>query len=161
MICDIDSNTFEMSQPFFICRILELLSLDEHKTKGHNTPVGKPLLHCDLDGVPPKHPWLYCSAVGMLSYLGNSVRPKIQMAVHQTARFSVNPMRLHELAIMRLGGYLCNNANTGLSTKLINQKELKFTLMQILQENIVLLMQTMLTMYHCGLVLLYAMQTVL
>jgi hypothetical protein len=49
MICDIDSNNFEMSQPFLICRILELLSLDEHKTKECNSPVGKPLLHCDLD----------------------------------------------------------------------------------------------------------------
>ncbi len=65
MICDIDSNAFEMSQPFLICPILELLSLDEHKTKGPDTPFGKQLLHCDLDGVPHKHPWLYHGAVGM------------------------------------------------------------------------------------------------
>jgi hypothetical protein len=117
MICDIDSNTFEMSQKFINCWILELLSLDEHKTKGRNTPVGKPLLHCDLDGVPRKHPWLYCGAVGMLSYLGNSIRPEIQMAVHQTARFSVNPMRLHKLAIMCIRLYLCNNCECGIIYK--------------------------------------------
>jgi hypothetical protein len=76
------------------------LSLDKHKTKGCNTPVGKSLVNCDLDGVIWKHPWLYCGAVGMLSYLGNSVGPEIQMAVHQTARFLVNPMGSHELAIM-------------------------------------------------------------
>jgi hypothetical protein len=105
MICDIDSNTFEMSQPFLICRILERLSLDENKTKGCDTLVRKPLLHRDLDGVPCKHPWLYLGAVGMLSYLGNSIHPDIQMAVHQMARFSVNPMRLHELAIMHIGQY--------------------------------------------------------
>jgi hypothetical protein len=44
MIRDIDSNSFEMSQPFLICWILEFLSLDKHKTKGCNTLVGKPLL---------------------------------------------------------------------------------------------------------------------
>ncbi len=91
LITDINSGTFEMSQPFLVCRILQFLSLDENKTKGRDTPVGKPLLNHDLDGVPCKHPWLYHGAVGMLSYLGNSVRPEIQMAVHQTARFSVNP----------------------------------------------------------------------
>jgi hypothetical protein len=68
VICDIDCNTFEMVQPFLICWILELLSLDEHKTKGHNTPVGKPLLHCDLDGVPHKHPWLSSSLGGAKNY---------------------------------------------------------------------------------------------
>ncbi len=73
LIWDIDSTTFEMSQPFLICCILKFNSLDEHKTKGHDTQVGKPLLKRNLNGLPPKHPWLYCGAVGMLSYLGNSV----------------------------------------------------------------------------------------
>ena len=117
MITDIDSNSFEMSQPFLVRCILDFLSLDENKTKGRDTPVGKPLLNRDLDGVPRKHPWLYCGAVGMLSYLGNSVRPELQMAVHQTARFLVNPMRSHELAIMRIGHYLCNNCDCGIIYK--------------------------------------------
>jgi hypothetical protein len=41
-IRDIDSTTFDMSQPFLVRRILEFLSLDENKTKGRDTPVGKP-----------------------------------------------------------------------------------------------------------------------
>ena len=45
----------------------------------------------------------------MLRYLANSVRPEIQMAVHQTARYSMNPMRSHELAIMIIGRYLVDN----------------------------------------------------
>jgi hypothetical protein len=106
-----------MSQLFLICPILNLLSLDEHKTQGHKTPVGKPLLNRDLEGVPCKHAWLYQGAVGMLSYLGNSVRPEIQMAVHQCARFSVNPMRLRELAIMHIGRYLCDNCERGIIFK--------------------------------------------
>jgi hypothetical protein len=74
-ITDINSNTFEMSQPFLVRRILDFLSLDENKTKGPNIPVGKPLLNRNLDGVPHTQPWLYCGAVGMLgmlSYLGNT-----------------------------------------------------------------------------------------
>jgi hypothetical protein len=111
-----------MSQPFLIHWILEFSSLDEHKTKGRNTPVGKPLLNCDLDGVPHKHPWFYRGAVGMLSYLGNSVPPEIQMAVHQTTRFSVNPVRSHELAIMHIGHYLCNNCEWGITYKIDRSK---------------------------------------
>ena len=49
----------------------------------------------------------------MLSYLANSVRPEIQMAVHQTARFSMNPMRSHELAILRIGKYPVDNTDCG------------------------------------------------
>ena len=122
MIHDINANTFEMSQPFLIRRILEFLSLDETKTKGRDTPVGKPLLNRDLNGVSRKHPWLYRGGVGMLSYLANSVRPEIMMAVHQTARFSVNPMRSHELAVMRIGRYLCDNCERGITYKVDRSK---------------------------------------
>ena len=50
----------------------------------------------------------------MLSYLCNSVRPEIQMAVHKTVRFSVNPMRSHELAINWIGRYLVDNPDRGM-----------------------------------------------
>ena len=50
----------------------------------------------------------------MLSYLANSVRPEIQMAVHQTACFSIKPMQSHELAIMWIGRYLCDNPKKGI-----------------------------------------------
>ena len=113
MIKDIDDTSFEMSQPFLIRRNIESLSLDKNKTRGQETSVGKPLLNRDLDGFPQKHKWLYRGVVGMLIYLANSVIPDIQMAVHQKARFSTNPMRIHELAIMRIGRYLINNPNRG------------------------------------------------
>ncbi len=60
----------------------------------------------DLDGVPQKYDWDYCGAIGMLTYLTGSIRPDIAMAVHQCARFSTNPMHLHEQAVMRIGRYL-------------------------------------------------------
>ena len=109
MIKDIDDKSLEMSQPFLIRLIITFLSLDENKTRGRKTPVGKPLFNRKLDGCPRKHKWLYIGAVGMLSYLSNSVRPAIQMAVHQTARFSMKPMRSQELAIVRIGRYMVDN----------------------------------------------------
>ncbi len=51
--------------------------------------------------------------------------------------------------------------NRASPTKLTDLKELRSTLMQILQEDGVLQMQTMLTMCYQGLVLLYVMLTVL
>ena len=77
LIEDIDENCFKMSQPILIQRIIQFLALDPHKTKGRNTPVGKPLLNRDLDRIQQKHTWLYRGAVGMLSYLCNRVRPDI------------------------------------------------------------------------------------
>ena len=121
----IDKTSFKMSQPFLARRILEFLSLDENRTKKRNTPVGKPLLNRDLDGVPRKHPWVYRGAVGMLSYYCNSVRPEIQMAVHQTAQFSINPMRSHELDIMRIGRYLLDNPDGGITYKIDTLKGLE------------------------------------
>ena len=74
MIEDIDDTSLEMSQPFLIRWIIAYLSVDEHKTRRRETPVGKPLLNHDLDGFPREHKWLYRGAVSMLSYLANSVR---------------------------------------------------------------------------------------
>ncbi len=127
LIRDIDANTFKMSQPFLIRCILDFLSLDEDKTKGRDTPVGKPLLNRDLDGVPWKYTWLYLypGGVGMLSHLTNSVRPKIQMAVHQTACFLIKPMQLQKLAIMRIGRYLCNNPEGSIIYKVDRTKGLE------------------------------------
>ena len=73
----INNSSFEMRQPFLVRRIIASLSLDENKTRVCNTPFGKPLLNRDLDICPRKHKWIYRGAVGMLSYLENSLRPEI------------------------------------------------------------------------------------
>ena len=106
-----------MSQPFLVQHIIASLSLDENKTRGRNTLVGKPLLNRDLDGCPRKHKWLYQGAAGMLRYLANSVRPEIHIAVHQTERYSMNLMRIHELDIMRIGQYMVYNPDCGVITR--------------------------------------------
>jgi len=67
----------------------------------------------------------YHGGVVMLSYLANSIKPEIQMAVHQTAHFSIKPMRSHELAIMRIGRHLCNNHEGGIIYKVDRTKGLE------------------------------------
>ena len=44
------------------------------------------------------------------------------MAVHQTARFLISPMRLHKLAIMRIGRYLLNSPDKGIVYKVDKTK---------------------------------------
>ncbi len=46
-----DASSFELTQPFLIKRITKFLGIDYGKTNEKLTPVGKPLLNKDLDGV--------------------------------------------------------------------------------------------------------------
>ncbi len=90
-------------QPFLIKQITTLLGIVNGKTNKKLAPVRKPLLNKDLQRVPRKYDWEYRGAIGMLTYLTRSVQSDIAMATHQCARFSISPMRLHELAVMRIG----------------------------------------------------------
>jgi hypothetical protein len=102
-ILQLDDSSFHLTQPFLIKHISALLGIDNGRTNERDTPVGKPLLNKDLNGVPCKYTWEYRRAIGMLTYLTGSVCPDIAMAVHQCAHFSINPMRSHEQAVMRIG----------------------------------------------------------
>ena len=113
-IRQIDKDSFELTQPFLIERITTFLGIADGKTNEKLTPVGKPLLNKDLFGVPRKYDWEYRGAIGMLTYLTGSVRPDIAMATHQCARFSVNPMRSHEQAVMRISRYLLSTKEKGM-----------------------------------------------
>ena len=117
-ITQVDSKRFKVSQPFLIDRIISYLNIDTNaygmETNPKSTPVGKPLLHKDLDGKPRKENWNYRRAVGMLTYLQANSRPEISMAVHQTARFCNKPMLTHEKAIKRIGRYLYHTKTDGI-----------------------------------------------
>jgi hypothetical protein len=108
-ITHLDNNSFKLSQPFLIRRILNFLGLCNNKfatdTNSSSTPISNGLLHPDLSGKLRKYSWRYGTAVGMLSYLQHSSRPKISMAVHQMARFSNNPMLSRKKSIMHIGHY--------------------------------------------------------
>ena len=113
-ITQLDAKSFELTQPFLCERIVKFLGLENARSNDKLTPVGKPLLNKDLNGVARKYDWNYRGAIGMLTYLTGSVRPEISMAVHQCARFSINPKRSHEQAIMRIGRYLLATKDKGI-----------------------------------------------
>ena len=113
-ISQLDNNSFDLTQPFLIERIASFLGIDKGRTNERETPVGKPLLNKDLNGVPRKYTWEYRAAIGMLTYLTGSVRPDIAMAVHQCAHFSSNPMRSYKQAVMQIGQYLLSSKDKGM-----------------------------------------------
>jgi hypothetical protein len=88
-IKEITKSKFELSQPFLIEQIANLLGLGQNEFNVHintkTTPVGKPILNKDLEGKPQKKDWKYCTAIGMLAYLQGNTRPEISMAIHQLA----------------------------------------------------------------------------
>ena len=112
-----DESSFKLSQPFLIERITSFLGIADGKTNKRLTPVGKPLLNKDTLGIPRKYDWEYRGAIGMLTYLTGSVWPDIAMATHQCARFSVNPMRSHKQAVIRIGRYLLSTKEKSLVYK--------------------------------------------
>ncbi len=116
-IKQLDSSKFELTQPFLIERVTKFLGIDNRRTNEKLTPVSKPLLNKDLDGVPRKYDWNYCGTIGMLTYLTGSVHPDIAMVVHQCAKFSTNPMHSHEQAVMRIGRYLLSTREKGMIYK--------------------------------------------
>jgi hypothetical protein len=131
-IKEITRIKFELSQPFLIKRIVNLLGLGQNKfdvqTKTKITPVGKHLLNKDLEGKLCMKDWKYCIAIGMLTYLQGNTRPEISMATHQSAQFCQDPRLSHEQATKHLGRYLALT-----SMNLINLWALNATLTQPLQ----------------------------
>ena len=111
-------NKFELSQPFLLKQIVNLLGLGHNEfnvqTKTKITPVGKPLLNKDLEGTLHKKDWKYCTAIGMLTYLQGNIRPEISMVTHQLAQFCQDPRLSHEQATTRLGRYLAHTKDRGI-----------------------------------------------
>ncbi len=114
LIWDINSITFKMSQPFLIRHILDFLLLDENKTNRARHSNWKAITQSWSGWCSSKAHVAISRRSWYVCYVANSFQPEIQMAVHQTARFSIKPMRLHELAIMWIGRYLCNNPDGGI-----------------------------------------------
>ena len=117
-------GSIELTQKHLIQRLLEVIGV----TKDMNmkkTPAIKPLLFKDILGLSRKHAWNYRQAVGMLNYLSGTTRPDISMAVHQAARFCIDPRLSHERAIYRIGKYLLLTADKGIIIKPVTSKGLE------------------------------------
>jgi hypothetical protein len=94
----------ELVQPGLINKIITACGLQDQSSQ-HNTPTNM-ILTADLTGPSREHSWNYRSIIGMLNYLASSTCPDIAFAVHQCARFTTSPRRVHELAIRRIVRYL-------------------------------------------------------
>jgi len=109
-----DGN-LELVQPGLISKIITLTGLEEESNE-HRTPATA-ILHADPKGPDREHTWNYRTIIGMLTYLSSSTRSDIAFAVHQCARFSTNPKRIHEIAVRRIIRYLKGTKNKGFILK--------------------------------------------
>ena len=110
----LEDGKIKLSQPHLIDHILEDLGFRENST-GRDTPaLSTVILDKDLDGEPFDHSWDYRRVVGKLNFLEKSTRADISYAVHQVARFGLEPKRSHAKAVKDIGRYLLRTKSEGL-----------------------------------------------
>jgi hypothetical protein len=118
-----------LNQPHLIDSILDELKLCPAEPR--NTPRAAPktkdvpiqttdVPHQDLRGKPFNEPWHYRRVIGKLNFLEKSTRPDIAYAVHQAARFQIDPKESHAKAVKRIGRYLLATRDKGY---IINPKD--------------------------------------
>jgi hypothetical protein len=100
-----DDGTVILRQPGLINKVIKLCGL-EAEFNEDLTPADKILHEFEEGSEPRQHTWSYRQVIGVLNYIAASSRPDITFAVHQCARFSNNPGRIHELAVRHIVRYL-------------------------------------------------------
>ncbi len=111
-------SEIELTQEGLTKRIIEALKIEDLPTV--ETPAEE-ILGKDEDRDPAEGAFNYASMIGMMWHLYGHSRPDLGFAVSQCARFSFNPKRSHELALIRIGQYLKGTINRGLILKPMNQ----------------------------------------
>jgi len=108
-----EKGKLRLRQKGLIDRIIAAVGMDEY-TNSAKTPAATTCVGADLGGKNRDKNWNYASVVGMLLYLAGNTRPDIAFAVHQAARFSHKPMKVHEDAVKRIARYLIGTKDEGL-----------------------------------------------
>jgi Reverse transcriptase (RNA-dependent DNA polymerase) len=108
------NGTIKLSQPQLIQQILNNLGFNECTTTKDSPAASTVRLHRDASGKPYTYEWHYRSIIGKLNFLEKSTRPDIAYAVHQCARFCLEPKESHATAIKRIGKYLIDNKDKGM-----------------------------------------------
>ena len=101
-----DDNSFTVSQPFLVDRIIETIRGMKDAKIAKSPAVTTDILTKDVNGTPRKETWNYRSLIGMLNYLVNCTLPDLAYAGHQCARFCADPKSSHEQAVKRIIRYL-------------------------------------------------------
>jgi hypothetical protein len=109
------NGSITLTQPQLIESIFRDLKLEGDNIKGRQTPALKTrILHKDEKGELFNNSFHYRSVIGKLNYLEKSTRPDISYAVHQCARFSLDPRQSHDVAVRYIARYLAGTKTRGL-----------------------------------------------
>ena len=110
-----NGQQIHLTQTGLIKDVLTELGINgpEAKHEKHDIPTWE-VLTLDPDGEPFNAKWSYRSIIGKLNFLAQNMHPDIAYAVHQCAKYSINPKQSHGLAVKRIGRYLKTTAHLGL-----------------------------------------------
>lgn len=109
-----DDGRIRLTQPQVIDDILNELGIDDKWSSKPVPASSTKILHRDINGETTKAPFNYRKVIGKLNFLEKSTRPDIAYAVHQCARFSSDPKKIHYDAVMYLGRYLKGTRSEGI-----------------------------------------------
>ena len=117
----LEDGAIKLSQPHLIDQILKDLKLfprenDPHPLKAVSTPaLSSVILGRDKGGeTHDESKWSYRSVIGKLNFLEKSTRPELSYAVHNAARFSSEPKKIHTQAVKRIGRFLLGSRDKGI-----------------------------------------------
>jgi hypothetical protein len=111
-------GSYHLSQPKLIDSILEDLRLSGDNVVTKATPMSSSkLLSRHPESASHDNSFHYRRAIGKLNFLEKSTRPDIAYAVHQCARFSVDPKVEHASAVRWIGRYLKGTRDKGFIIK--------------------------------------------
>ena len=79
----------------------------------HNIPANIILTKYEY-GNGRKQEWHYCSVIGEMNYLAETIRPGIIFAMHQFVKYSTDPKQSYEKDVKRIGRYLRKTQDKGL-----------------------------------------------
>jgi Reverse transcriptase (RNA-dependent DNA polymerase) len=117
------NGTIKLSQPQLVQQVLDDLGFNERTTMKDSPAASTVRLHREVSGKPYSDDWHYRSIIGKLNFLEKSTRPDIAYAVHQCARFCLEPKESHTTAVKRIGKYLQSTKDKGM---ILNPKKHSF-----------------------------------
>ncbi|GAX10397.1 hypothetical protein FisN_3Lu622 [Fistulifera solaris] len=117
-----EDGTLELLQTGLIDRIVATMGLQD--SRENQIPASPTTLGKDENGEDCVEAWSYASVVGMMMYLASNSRPDIAFAVHQCARFTHCPKRVHEKALKTIGRYLKATRTRGMIIRPTNDLKL-------------------------------------
>jgi hypothetical protein len=112
------NDIIHLSQPKLIDQVLQDLRMQNDNVSVKTTPApSSKLLSRHVDSPDFDKSFNYRSIIGKLNYLERGSRPDIAYAVHQCARFSIDPKTEHGKAVRWIARYLKGTKSKGMILK--------------------------------------------